>query len=319
MVTVISNSRRFRSRYELYNEFQQHIADVGGTLYTVEMQFGRRAHTITDTDNPRHIQLRSSTELWHKEQLINIGISRLPTDWKYVAWIDSDIQFARPDIVNETIQMLQHHPIVQMFGEAQDLGPDYQLLGRHESFAASYALQRRRQRFGHAYYGMKEPRPCAVNYWHPGFAWAARRDFFDGNQDKHGVGQLIDWGILGAGDNHMAHALIGDVRRSVHPRASRGYREWLDRWQGRAEGHVRRKLGYVKGTIFHYWHGKKIDRKYWDRWRILVDNGFNPDTDIVRDSSGLWKLVDHGTARHRMLRDGIMQYFQGRNEDSVDL
>ncbi len=320
VITVISNSRRFRSRYELYNEFSEHIEDLGGTLYTVELQFGRRAHTITDAHNPRHIQLRTSAELWHKEQLINLAINRLPDDWKYVAWIDADIQFARPDVVNETVQMLQHHPVVQMFSEAHDLDPDYQIIARHESFACSHEKNRPRHRFGHSYYAQQQHRPGGpVHHWHPGFAWAARRDFFDGNQDKQGVGPLIDWAVLGAADNHMAHALIGDALRSCHPDMSAGYRDRLIRWQNAAEKHARRKLGYVKGTILHGWHGKKVDRKYWDRWKILVDNGFDPNTDLIRDSAGLYKLVDDGSQRHLGLRDGIMKYFQQRNEDSIDL
>ena len=72
---------------------------------------------------------------WHKENLVNLGIARLPRDSRYVAWVDADLTFARHDWVQETIQQLQHYPIVQMFAEAHDLGPDGILINSFRSFA----------------------------------------------------------------------------------------------------------------------------------------------------------------------------------------
>ena len=61
----------------------------------------------------------------------------------------------------------------------------------------------------------------------------------------------------------------------------------------------------------HYFHGNKADRKYQDRWKILVDNQFDPLVDIYKDSNGLWQLDDTKIK----LRDSIRRYFRERNED----
>ena len=138
VVTPIANPSRYRSRYTLYRDFEKYIGDAGAILHTVEAAYGDRDFVVTDAANPRHIQVRTHHEVWHKENLINIGVSRLPADWKYVAWIDADVQFARPDIVTETIHQLQHFSVVQMFAHATDLGPKHEPLKSFEGFVAQW-------------------------------------------------------------------------------------------------------------------------------------------------------------------------------------
>lgn len=62
-----------------------------------------------------NLQLRTSHEIWLKENSLNLGFARLPPDWKYAAWIDADVTFARPDWACETVHQLQHNPVVQMW------------------------------------------------------------------------------------------------------------------------------------------------------------------------------------------------------------
>lgn len=134
VITVISNPVRWRSRYDLYRAFAKHMDDSGVRLTTVELAYGDRPFEITECDTASHVQFRTRSELWHKENLINLGISRLPADWKYVAWIDADIQFARMDWAQETLHQLQHYALVQPWSHAQDLGPKHEPMDRHSSF-----------------------------------------------------------------------------------------------------------------------------------------------------------------------------------------
>ena len=76
-----------------------------------------------------------------------------------------------------------------------------------------------------------------------------------------------------------------------------------------------KNIGFVKGTIYHYWHGKKADRRYMDRWDILIKNKFNPYTDIHKDWQGLYIMNPDLMEFQRDIRD----YFRARNEDSIDL
>ena len=86
-VTAISNPARFRRRYELYNKFAHHIRnELKQRLVTVECQLGDRPFFITSATDPHHVQVRSKSELWHKENLLNLAISRLPPEVEYICW-----------------------------------------------------------------------------------------------------------------------------------------------------------------------------------------------------------------------------------------
>jgi hypothetical protein len=52
-----------------------------------------------------------------------------------------------------------------------------------------------------------------------------------------------------------------------------------------------------------------------DRWKVLVDNQFDPYLDLIRRPDGILGL----TGEKMELRDGVMNYFRSRNEDSIDL
>lgn len=295
VITAISNPVRYRSRYDLYRKFEKYVADSGATLWTVEMAFGDRPFEVTQADNPRHIQVRSFFELWAKEGLLTLGLNRLPASAEYVAWIDADVKFTRDDWAVETIQQLQHYYFVQMFAQAQDLGPRNEPVGPlHNGFVYSW------------YHDLKwKP---GYTSWHSGYSWAGRRDALDL------VGGFIDHGILGSGDRHMACALIGRVQDSYHEGVHPNYKELCLEWQRRAEKYIRRDIGYVDTTLYHYWHGAKPNRKYADRWKILVEEQFDPYRHIYRDSQGLYRLDDDAPIN---LRDKIRRYFRSRHEDDI--
>jgi hypothetical protein len=300
VVTVVSNHVRYRSRWDLYKKFAQHIKEAGGQLLTVECVLGNRKFELTEPNNPWHLQLRTWDEIWHKENMINLGIQKLPPDWKYVAWIDADVHFHRKDWIEETIQQLQHYRVVQMFQTAIDLGPDGSAINTHNGFAYSYWANK----------------PYVDKYypnWHPGYAWAMDHETFDQ------MGCLIDRAVLGAGDRHMALSYIGKGQASLNKNLHPHYHSMVADWEERAAKYVRRDMGFVPGTILHAWHGKKKDRKYAERWEILVENQYSPWRDLKPDWQGLYQLVDHGDRRSLQLRDDIRRYFRSRNEDSIDL
>jgi hypothetical protein len=312
VVTALFNPVRFKSRWKLYQRFAKMVQDAGAKLITVEAAFGERDFAADHIPVTSYVPLRTRSEVWLKENMINVGISRVPANAKYIAWIDADVVFARPNWVGETIHQLQHYHVVQMFSDAIDLGPTHEPIAHHKGFMYCYhnigAASTPGFNTGGYNTGCGES-PSKINLWHPGYAWAARREALDA------VGGLFDVAALGAGDNHMAKALVGRVQDSVHPNVQQNYRDHLERWQDRAERHIKRNVGYVSGLLLHYWHGSKKSRQYWDRWRILVDNGYCPDYDLKRDSQGLWQL----TGQKPVMRDQMRAYFRQRSEDSIDL
>jgi hypothetical protein len=300
VIVPISNPVRYHSRYRLFHQFKERMeANPWVRLHVVECAFGDRKPECADKRNRDHHVVRSLDELWHKENLINIGISRLPEDWEYVAWIDADVEFTHPHWARETVHQLQHHHLVQLFQNALDLGPTGAVVHTHTGFGYLYATGAPRAL--HSYYN---DRP----FWHPGFAWAATREAING------MGGLIDWAILGSADHHMALAWIGEAAKSLPKGVHPNFRSNLLNYQARCEKHIKRDLGYIDGTILHHWHGRKKDRKYVERWDVLLKNKFDPHTHIYRDSQGLWQLDPD----HIKLRDGIRTYMRQRNEDSID-
>lgn len=341
VITPLFNPQRYKRRWKLFTDFQKHVRDSGAILLTVECSFGERTSAEDEwavpspvsTEEPTYtshgptpvplaakmppsrlkqdyIKVRANheQEIWTKESLLNIALQHLPADWRYVAWIDADVIFTRPDWVSETLHQLQHYHVVQMFSVALDLSPKYEPIAAHHSFVNSFQQ-------GHnppseaSYYGGQGPGHTGVNKWHTGYAWAARREALDA------VGGFIDWAILGAADHHMAKALIGRAEESIHKKIHPNYLAKVLAWQARAEEHISRNVGCVQGTLIHFWHGSKTNRRYVDRWKILVENSFDPEVDIFKDTRGIYKL----TGNKPRLRDQIRAYFRQRNEDGIDM
>lgn len=310
VLSVISNPQRYKTRYRLYQEFAAYIeSHENAVLYTVEMAYGERPHEVTQADNPRHIQIRSDQELWHKENMLNIAISHLPKDAKYIAWVDADIKFLRYDWVEETIQKLQHYPIVQMFSHATLLGPKQH--PDHNAISFAYAYHRSQQSFDPKF----KPVPLTFGGYggtpyKTGLAWAFTRDAIVK------TGGMMDRCIIGSADYHMAASYIGRVEETIPADSSAAYKKMITDWQKVAYPVIKGNIGYVDGTVCHYWHGEMKDRRYRERWCIV--NDFDPALDLIRDwtNQGLLQLVDHGE-RTRQVERWLREYFSLRNEDSI--
>jgi hypothetical protein len=293
VIAVISNPARFARRYQLFNEFCDRMKNEKQVkLITVELQQGCRPF-ITNSQ----IKLKTNHELWYKENLINIAVNHLPEDWKYMAWVDSDIEFQNKNWASETIDQLQTYKIVQLFSHCIDLGIKCETLQVHTGFAYQYVN------------GEEWKPPNYGGTWHPGYAWAMTRDAYDS------LGGLMDFPILGSGDHHMALAFIGLGNRYINSKLNDNYKLLCKIFQERCEKFIKRNIGFIHGTITHYFHGNKADRRYQDRWKILINNDYDPLRDIIKNSQGLWQLEGSKIK----LRDEIILYFRQRNEDSVDM
>ncbi len=301
VIVTCFNPMRYVTRYTLFREFVKSIQATSAIVWVVEIAFGGRPFEVTEVGNPQHIQLRSDQELWLKENMINAAIARLPLDWEYVAWIDGDIIFVNPHWVQETIHQLQHYCAVQMFHTAIDLNPDGTPAATFVGFPASIAQGNIPHKHGYYYYEKK-------GLFHPGYAWAYRKEAWNT------IGGLLDINIVGGGDHQMAHAFYGQIDKAIPFKCTKGYKEWLKSWEKEALK-LNQNIGFVPGTIMHNWHGRKINRRYFDRWKILSDNNFDPHYDLHRDWHGLWQL----SRNKPKLRNDMMQYFRRRQEDGIDL
>jgi hypothetical protein len=300
-VTTIYNPGNYNSRSRLYGDFRKRVEESGLPLYTVELATGDQEFSVTHSSDPYNIQLRSEHELWYKENLVNIALQRLPRRWDLIAWLDADIAFVRPDWVSATKEKLKHHSFVQMFSHVLDLGSHFEPLGVQEGFVYRYLTCEEKSRGGgHDI--------AAKSIGQTGYAWAARRDVLEA------IGGLIENSILGSNDYFMAQALVGSVTPEMTRMPGSNYAASLMEWQQRCEKLIHHDLGCVDTTIFHYWHGRRRDRGYDNRWRILVENQFDPVVDLKKNAEGLFELTNRNVA----LREAIRSYFRSRNEDSSE-
>jgi hypothetical protein len=302
VVGCYSNPFRWRQRREIANDFRRHMERSPNVrLHVVELAYGDRPFEVTSVGNPDDLQLRTSHELFHKENLQNLCVARLPPGWKNAACVDMDFHFTRHDWALEAIHQLQHHEWVQLFSSyvnlsGETLGSGHRQIGGADGFAYSYVKNGYRPPKSLDYRG------CGA----PGGAWAFRRESFDA------VGGLLDRCILGSGDWYMAWALVGGSGLEMHK--DRGYSpdyvEYVRAWEERAKA-CRQNVGYVDGFAVHHFHGPMKKRGYSTRNEILIREKYSPVRDVHPDWQGVLQLAPR---RHR-LRDEVRRYFLSRSED----
>lgn len=293
VIAVISNPCQFARRFILAREFAKRMErEHNILLYFVELAYGNDDFQVTDPRNKRHLQLRGNVPLWHKENMINIGVKKLlPPSWKAFAWIDADIEFESTTWALDTLKVLNgYKDIVQIFSHCVDMDKRQNAMGIMPSFGFQYVKNRP--------YGGN-----GINMWHPGYAWACTKRAFQT------MGGLYDLSILGAGDHNMSFSFLGKGMDSVNAEATDDYKDSIKTFE---DGAKTLRLGYVPGVIRHHFHGLKKNRKYMERWHILVDNAYSPKDHITKNKDGL--LVPTAACPQKIL-DDILKYFKERNED----
>lgn len=319
LVSVYANPMRYANRRMLANDFVDHMRRAPNVkLHMVEVAYGDRPFEFAT--GPDDVALRTKDIVWHKENALNVGISRLPADWKYAAYMDCDFHVTRHDWALSAVHALQHWSWVQLFSGYTFMGPDHRPLRNWPGFAFAYRNYYKGDIDRHVAEGVLGKTPASNGastddspmkgagvFGAPGGGWAFTRQAFDA------VGGLLDVCILGAGDHYMALGLAGHSTRSTelqrHPSA---YQDAILRWQERAKDKIQGSVSYIEAHATHGWHGDIEKRAYRTRWQILRDHDFDPNVDIVKDWQGLWQW----RGNKPLLRDEVTQYFSSRSEDS---
>lgn len=293
VIAVISNPCQYARRYILAREFiQRMLMEEDIILYVVELAYGNQDYYVTEKGNKRHLQLRGQVPLWHKENMVNIGVKKLlPPDWRAMAWIDADIEFESTTWASDALKVLNgSKDVIQLFSHAVDMDLNKNAMSIFPSFGFQYS---KGSRFGGS----------GINMWHPGYAWACSRKAYEK------MGGLYEVSILGAGDHNMSLSFIGNGLKSLNEETTDNYKESVASFELFVKN---LRLGYIPGIIRHYFHGSKKNRKYSERWKILVDNTYSPSIHVTRNKDGL--LVPTKECPKQLL-DDILIYFSERNED----
>lgn len=300
VIAVISNPCNFHRRERLMREFAARMErEPHIKLYIVELAYGDQQFRSTSAKNSRHLQLRAKTPLWHKENMINLGVKYLlPPNWRAMAWIDADIDFENAEWALDTLKVLNgYRDIVQLFSHAVDMDAAETTMNVYNSFGFQHDKG--------LPYTYKFP-----NYWHPGYAWAVSRDAFEkmrapGDQ----YSGIFELGILGASDHIMSFCYRGNGLASINDKYTQGFKDEIARFEARVRN---LRLGYIPGVIRHYFHGSKANRKYVERNEILLRHCYEPARHLTRDASGVF--IPTAEFPSEFARE-IYDYFLQRNED----
>lgn len=295
VIIVVSNPLNFKRRIKLATEFIKRMyMELNVSLNVLELVYNTR----TTLRLPKHhavnrLTLNVDIPLWHKENMINAAITKmLPDSWKAVAWIDADVEFENPSWALDTLKILNGcRDVVQLYSHAVDMDANCDAMNVFSSFGFMYEKER------------EYSRASVLRMFHPGYAWACTRKAYNTMQ------QLLQIGILGSGDQHMAMGFVRIAEKSMNQNVTDNYKKHVMDYQYRCRN---LRLGYTPGVIRHHYHGSKANRQYTERWKVLIDAGFEPDVHVRLNSDGI--LVPTDECPPKLLSD-IVQYFADRLED----
>ena len=292
VIVVISNPCLYATRYKLFNEFIKRLEeDEYVEVFVVELIYKNQKFIVTDSNNKNHLQLKCDVPIWHKENMINLGVKLLPKKWKAFAWIDADLEFENNSWALDALKVLNgSKDILQLFSHCVDMNKDETTIQLFNSFGYNFCKNKKYTTKG-------------LDYWHPGYAWAITRKAYEK------IGGIYDKGILGSGDNIIALSLINNTKPLLNYNYDPDYKQSMLDYQAVSKT---LRIGYVPGVIRHYFHGTKKNRKYTERWQILIKHQYSPIKHLTYNDDGI--LVPTPECPKDFL-DDIMKYFKERKED----
>lgn len=239
-------------------------------------------------------QVKSESLLWHKETLLNNLIRDLPSKFKYVFWLDTDVIFTNLNWMPDAVHELKYKNIVQPFEycfhlEQNQLEPSPKAQAEK---AAAFVPPKGQKRVWRSFCANVASDPATKyctnydNHGHVGFAWGARREVLE-------QCPLFDKALIGGADHIIAHAATGHPGHECVTKAFKNdldsILEWGNRFYKAVEGSGNagqpRGVSYVPGDLYHIWHGDIAKREYLKRIQEFSQDSQNV---IERDENGLY-------------------------------
>jgi hypothetical protein len=262
--------------------------------YCIECVFNDHTPQIPDAT----LVVHSTSFMFYKELLLNLLEPHVPEKYTKLACIDADVLFDSPDWLDQISTSLTKHDIIQPFSECCWLTPDNT---RVASNKLSYA------------FALAKKRPLTLStfyHYHPGFAWAFKRDIF------RKLGGFYSKSIIGGGDIALVLSMfpthVSDeqfIKANMHGRFGEFV---LDSWKEYYTNFKRvdPSIGFLPIKLFHLFHGVAKDRNYTERYRAISRALTGSwDQEITVNKDGLYEFVNPEVG------NVLEKYFKDRNED----
>jgi hypothetical protein len=278
-------------RLKAFNEFYNSIKHLNHRI--VECVIGDVKPELPQTEFITRVS--TNTTLWHKESLLNGIIAKLPAELKYVFWIDADVIFKNQNWMQDAVTQLQKNRVVQLFEycvhlEQALLSPDFNLnnakltcgtINRHPKVWRSFGANHVDGTSGLDNYD---------KHGHVGFAWGARREVL-------AAMPLYDKALIGGADHIMAHAAAGQIGHWCITKSFTDDIDAVNEWSRKFYAVVGGKVGFVKGDLYHIWHGDVAKRQYLKR---IQDFTSTAKEITERDENGLFVTKNDGYVKEYM-------------------
>ena len=253
----------------------------GLPVFTLELVYEGRTPEIPDA-----FHVKAKSMMFHKENLYRILVSKVPSSYTKLAFLDADIFYKDSSWYTKASKLLDSYDIIQGFDEAHWLDLTY-----------TRTMMTRKSVFY-----MESP---TWNFeYHPGFAWCMRRDWYT----KVG---FFDYAVSGSGDTLSAAAWLNKSfppKFQSLPLALKGvYAEYRER----CKAHPPRVFFLHGIDVYHLYHGSRTNRKYAERHAMLqVPTPIQELLTKNKDGVWEWQIL---TTWNPML----FSYFMNRQDDDL--
>lgn len=270
------------------------MKNQGVPLYLAELAYQDAPFLLAESDQT--LRLRSSQVLWQKEALLNAVEKIVPAQFTKLAFVDADILFHDDEWLSKASTALESQPLIQLFRRAILTDRD----GNHTGVKSSVGFASSRN----------DPRRREWQYFHPGFAWAARRELWTR------YGGLYSRSIIGQGDTALALAAMDSLSpenphlKPLNPAVLASLTAWgkpIAEWTGG-------KIGCLSGDIMHLYHGGAENRNY--AGRLAAIRTLEPETDLELTPGGILAWTPAAQRSKSAMIRAVKDYFWSRQEDN---
>lgn len=299
VLSAFFNPTKTLSKLDNYHCFRENLARQGLKLLTVECALNDNNFELMPEDADKLIQVRSNSVLWHKERLLNIGLKNLPTDCDKIAWLDADIIFLNDSWAQEVAELLEQYHFVKPFNQAIRLSKKETASVLLNNNLKELNLNNRPQYKNSQYSVDQEDLIIYMSV----FGLCARLDIMQE------IG-FYDRFIIGNGDMIISGAILGKkLYQNILPSA---LEKNIEKWSEKAFEKIGDKgIAFISNSIVHLFHGRMINRNYYDRIKILKKQKFDPDQDLKLNEDDCFEWGSNKKKMHQQL----FGYFKNRNED----
>jgi hypothetical protein len=264
IIACYFNSEKSPYRLKAFNQFYNSIKHLNYRI--VECVIGDGKPELPYLSDKNISIVYTKDLLWHKETLLNNLVKELPKEFKYVFWLDADIIFDNLNWMVDAVEVLKTKNICQPFEYCVHLKQGEQSPSFNISVITSSKTTTPNLVNSRVWRSFCANHTTSDNWksedynthGHVGFAWGARREILE-------LVPLYDRALIGGADHIIAHAAAGQISHSCIVKAFNDNIEEINEWSKKFSYLVNNKIGYVKGNLYHIWHGDLNKREYLKR------------------------------------------------------